>query len=109
MDSVCIVDFCGNARQSGFWADYFPGDAKTYFGGAWASVPPMPCDVEPTEGQVDAWVAKTDPQWYELALPRAIVCENAREAGIDLEAIEDFEAWLQTGVEKLQAESATTK
>jgi len=57
---VCIVDFAGNNRDAGFWADWSPDDKRLYFGGAWTNVPSMPCEVEPTDEQAYAWVKAYD-------------------------------------------------
>jgi hypothetical protein len=60
--SVCIEDFCGRGPggyPTTFSCDYFPFYSTTYFTGDWgADVPPMPCDIEPTQEQAYAWARK---------------------------------------------------
>lgn len=57
---VCIVDFCGYSYPghwpTSFWADW--DGSEVIFGGDWDHIPNMPTDTEPTEQEVDAWVAK---------------------------------------------------
>ena len=55
-EAICIIDFAGNRRHDGFWADWCPNSNKVYFGGSWCRIPPMEIDHEPTEDQVDEYV-----------------------------------------------------
>jgi hypothetical protein len=67
---VCVMDFGGSYTTSwglrvypfNCWADW--DGTKTVFGGAYAEVPDMHSDTEPTEQQVEEWVKK---HWNERA------------------------------------------
>ena len=54
-ETICIIDFAGNNRAAGFWADWCPNSNKVYFGGSWGLIPPMGIDHEPTEDQVNRY------------------------------------------------------
>lgn len=62
MESVCIVDWNGTVSKLGITvcvcADWYPSEKVCKFGGVWGDVPLMPCEEEPTEEQVEAWVRK---------------------------------------------------
>lgn len=48
-NSICIIDFAGNHKYGGFWADYFPQEKKVKFGGEWYDIPDMEVDHRPSE------------------------------------------------------------
>lgn len=47
MANICLIDFAGNNRQPGFWADYYPDTHTVIFGGLWEDVPPLPVLIIP--------------------------------------------------------------
>jgi len=64
-DSTCVMDFCGSYSGKGYsiypfqyWADYFPSESITRFGGRLQDIPNMPCDTEPSETQLEKWIKK---------------------------------------------------
>lgn len=58
-DGICIEDFCGYAEPghffTQFWADYFPQERVTRFGGDWREVPDLPSQRKPTVNAVHKW------------------------------------------------------
>lgn len=52
IESVCVVDYCGNYNHPGFWGDYYPDLNLTRFGGSWWLLPPMVCNDVPSEDEV---------------------------------------------------------
>lgn len=48
MRSICIIDWCGSYKYSGWWCDYFPNENKVVFGGEWEDVPDLTIDHIPT-------------------------------------------------------------
>ena len=48
IESICIIDWCGGYKYSGFWCDYIPDENKVKFGGEWEDVPDLICDSIPT-------------------------------------------------------------
>ena len=79
-DSVCIIDFAGNARQAGHWCDWYPAEKVVRFGDYWCDVSDMPAKTEPTEEQCEAWAAKyadVSAAGFEAYLNNAAASERA--------------------------------
>jgi hypothetical protein len=59
--SVCVEDFCGYTALGhfpiSFWADYYPAERVTRFGGDWCDVPDLHGD-QPTAEQCNEWAVK---------------------------------------------------
>lgn len=56
--TICIIDFAGNYKYRGFWADWCPHTKKVYFGGFWAMVPTLDASNAPTPETIEAYVNK---------------------------------------------------
>lgn len=54
-ETICMIDFCGNYKQDGFWADYIKSEALVVFGGSWRNVPTFYCDGIPSESELYDW------------------------------------------------------
>ena len=59
-EAICIIDFAGNFKHKGFWADWCPNSNRVVFGGHWWNIPDMKIDHVPSEKEVDEYVAKFD-------------------------------------------------
>lgn len=53
-----MPDGSGRIYPCNHWADWYPDEGLTHFGGYWRHVPPMPSSSEPDEDTVDAWASK---------------------------------------------------
>jgi hypothetical protein len=51
-----VIDFAGNYKYKGFWADWCPNSKRVIFGGHWFNIPDLKIDYCPSQLQVDNYV-----------------------------------------------------
>jgi len=57
-ESICIIDWCGGGKNSGYWSDYFPYENVVKFGGEWWDIPDLIIDHQPTEDECREHISK---------------------------------------------------